>query len=494
MSVTPARATKKTWLGLAVIALPCVLYSMDLTILNLAVPKLSADLRPTATQLLWIVDIYGFLLAGFLITMGTLGDRIGRRKLLMIGAFAFGLSSLLAAYADTAETLIIARALLGIAGATLAPSTLSLIRNMFEDDKERTTAIAIWITSFSLGGALGPVLGGIILEHYGWGSVFLVAIPVMILLIITGPLLLPEYKNPEPGKIDIPSTLISLVTILTIIYGIKSLAQDGISWLALISIALSFSFGLLFIKRQHTLANPLIDFALFRKTQFSGSLGIYMFSTFVLFGMLFFIAQYLQLVLGLSPLSAGLWSLPSFAGFIIGSLTTPTLSRKFHVKSIMITGLILAAFGFALLTQLGTKNDLGMIAFSLALFSLGIAPVFTMATDIIVGSAPPERAGEAASLSETASELGGAMGIAILGSIGSFVFIRSMEGYAKSGEALNTLGGAIGYATSMPPDQASTFLMQAHAGFTLGMNWVGGISTLIALGLAVICFSIYKKA
>lgn len=493
MSSTTIRASKKTWLGLAVIALPCVLYAMDLTILNLAVPKLSTDLKPTGAQLLWIVDIYGFLLAGFLITMGTLGDRIGRRKLLMIGAVAFGVASVIAAYANSAEVLIIARALLGVAGATLAPSTLSLIRNMFENDKERTTAIAVWITSFSLGGAIGPIVGGIILEHYWWGAVFLVAIPIMVLLLIAGPILLPEYKNPDPGKIDFPSTILSLTMVLALIYGIKSLAQEGLSSVAVISIALSFFFGLLFVKRQRTLPNPLVDLELFRTPAFSGSLGIYMFSTFILFGMFFFIAQYLQLILGLSPLHAGLWSLPSFGGFIVGSMTTPLLSRKFYVKHLMITGLLLAALGFFLLTQLGTKNDLGIIAVSLALFSLGIAPVFTLSTDLVVGSAPPEHAGSASSLSETASELGGALGIAILGSIGSFIFLKSIEEYTKSINTLDTLGGTIAYAATISPDQSSVLLSLANAGFMQGMSWVGGISTLIAVVLGVICYLIYKK-
>jgi len=214
---------------LAVIALPCLLYSMDLTVLFLAVPHLSADLQPSSTQLLWITDIYGFLLAGLLITMGTLGDRIGRRRLLLLGAALFGLASLLAAYATSPGLLIAARALLGVAGATLAPSTLSLLRNMFHDHRQRTVAIAVWITSFSAGAAIGPLLGGVLLERFWWGSVFLLAVPVMLLLLVLGPMLLPEYRDPDAGRLDLGSAALSLTAVLAVIYGLKQLAQDGLS-------------------------------------------------------------------------------------------------------------------------------------------------------------------------------------------------------------------------------------------------------------------------
>src|SRR6185436_14291946 len=195
------KAGKREWIGLAVIALPCLLYSMDLTVLHLAIPRLSVDLTPSSVQLLWIIDIYGFLVAGSLITTGTLGDRIGRRRLLLVGAVLFGAGSVLAAFSRSAEMLIATRALLGIAGATIAPSTLSLIRNMFFDPRERTVAVSVWIMSFSLGGALGPDLGGILLEYFWWGSVFLISVPVMVLILVMGPMFLPEYRDPQPGRL-----------------------------------------------------------------------------------------------------------------------------------------------------------------------------------------------------------------------------------------------------------------------------------------------------
>ena len=234
---TAPRAGRREWIGLGVIALPCLLYSMDLTVLELAVPKLSADLKPTSSQLLWIMDIYGFLLAGFLLTMGTLGDRIGRRRLLLIGAAAFGFASVLAAFSRSAEMLIATRALLGIAGATLAPSTLSLIRNMFLDPDQRTFAIGVWATSFSAGAAIGPLAGGFLLVYFWWGSVFLLAVPVMALLLVLGPMLLPEFRDPEAGRLDFFSAALSLAAVLAMIYGFKQVAQDGLGWLPVLSVA-----------------------------------------------------------------------------------------------------------------------------------------------------------------------------------------------------------------------------------------------------------------
>jgi MFS transporter, DHA2 family, multidrug resistance protein len=299
----PARAGRREWIGLSVLALACVLYAMDLTVLHLAVPKLSADLQPSSAQLLWIVDIYGFLVAGSLITMGTLGDRIGRRRLLFIGAAAFGAVSLLAAFARSAEMLILLRALMGIAGATLAPSTLSLIFNMFADPQQRAAAIGVWISAFSAGSAIGPVAGGLLLEYFWWGSVFLLAIPVMALLLILGPRVLPEFRNPDAGRLDLRSAATSLLAILAIIYGLKEIAQYGLAWLPALAIAAGLAAGALFLRRQASLADPLIDLALFRIPSFNVALATNVIGVFVAVGYFLFIAQYLQLVLGLSPLT-----------------------------------------------------------------------------------------------------------------------------------------------------------------------------------------------
>ncbi len=313
------------------LALACLLYAMDLTVLHLAVPSLSADLEPSSTQLLWIVDIYGFMVAGFLVTMGTLGDRIGRRRLLMIGGAAFAAVSVLAAFSTSPEMLIATRALQGIAGATLAPvDAVADLQHVPRPEAAHRSRSGVWIMGFSAGGAVGPVLGGVLLENFWWGSVFLMAVPVMALLLVLGPRLLPEYRAPDAGRLDLTSAALSLVAILAVIFGLKQIAQDGIGWLPAASMLAGLAIGVVFVRRQRALDDPMIDLDLFRIRSFNAALAVNMLGIFVAFGYFLFVAQYLQLVLGLSPLEAGLWSLPSALGFIVGSQVAPRLLRRFR--------------------------------------------------------------------------------------------------------------------------------------------------------------------
>jgi len=499
-TVTSPRASRREWIGLAVIALPCLLYSMDLTVLNLAVPSLSADLKPSSSQLLWIVDIYGFLVAGSLITMGTLGDRIGRRRLLLIGAAAFGIASVLAAFSTSAEMLIATRALLGLAGATLAPSTLSLIRNMFLDPRQRTVAIGVWISSYSVGAAIGPLLGGLLLEHFWWGSVFLVGVPVMVLLLAVGPVLLPEYRDPKAGRLDLTSAALSLVAVLLVIYGLKQIAEDGIGWLPALSIVAGLAAGIVFVRRQRTLANPLIDLRLFQVPAFSASLATYTLATFVAFGVFVFIAQYLQLVLGLSPLQAGLWTAPFAGGFIVGSMLTPMIVRRVRPAFVMAAGSALAAAGFAVITQVDGASGLAVLVTGFVVFSLGLAPVFTLATDMIVGTAPPERAGAASAISETGSEFGGALGIAILGSIGIAVYRSEMTDAIPAGlppeaveAARDTLGGALAVAGQLPDQLGAGLLEAAREAFTHSLQLTAATSAAVAVGIAILAAILLRR-
>jgi len=486
------RATPREWIGLAVIALPCLLYSMDLTVLNLAVPRLSADLQPSSAQLLWIVDVYGFSLSGSLITMGTLGDRIDRRKLLMIGAAAFGGASVLTAFSVSAAQLIAARGLLGVAAATLAPSTLSLIRNMFADAGQRTTAIAVWVASFSAGAAIGPVVGGALLENFWWGSVFLVAVPVMVLLLVLGPVLLPEFRNPDAGRLDLASAALSMVAVLAVIYGLKQIAQDGIGPWSMLSILAGLAVGVVFVRRQRALTDPLIDLRLFRKLDFTVALATNILDFFVGFGIFLFIAQYLQSVLGLSPLNAGLWTVPWAIGFIVGSVLTPLFVRRIRPAFVMAAGLVLAAVGFVVLAEVRTVPGLAVLVIGSVLLSLGLAPMTTLATDIMVGMVPPERAGAASSISETSSEFGGALGIAVLGSIGTFVYRHHLAGAIPAGvpveaadAALSTLGGAVAVVAQLPAPFGAELLHVARAAFAQSFAVTAWISAAIAIATAL---------
>jgi MFS transporter, DHA2 family, multidrug resistance protein len=496
MSTTPeqptARATRREWIGLSIIALPCLLYSMDLTVLNLAIPKLSAELRPSSAQLLWIVDIYGFVLAGLLIPMGTLGDRIGRRKVLLFGAAAFGAASIFAAFAHSASMLVAARAVLGVGGATIAPSTLSLIRNMFHDDKQRSVAIGVWIASFSAGGAIGPLLGGVLLEYFWPGSVFLVSVPVMVLLLVVGPLLLPEYRDPSARSVDVSSVLLSLAAVLLVIYGVKRVATAPGLALPAVTIVAGVVGAIVFVRRQSRIANPLIDPTLFANARFVSALAAYTVGTLLGFGIWIFTSQYLQLVKGLSPLAAGVTSLPVFAGFTTGAFVAPVMARRIGVERLMIGGFVGTAIGFALLGLATTASPLALIVVALGIYSLALSPIFVLATDLIVGSAPAEQAGAASALSETGSEFGGAAGIAVLGSIGTAVYRHAMSLRMPAGVpgpvadgARNTIGEALRATSGMTGAVSESLHRVAQDAFTSSLNVTAWSCVVVSLLMAV---------
>jgi MFS transporter, DHA2 family, multidrug resistance protein len=500
VAITAARAGRREWVGLAVIALPCVLYAMDLTVLDLAIPHISADLEPSSTQLLWILDIYGFLVAGSLITMGGLGDRFGRRRLLLIGAATFGLTSILAAFSRNSGMLIASRALLGLAGATLAPSTLSLIRNMFLHPIQRTFAIGVWGTSYSVGGAMGPLIGGLVLQHYWWGAVFLIGVPVMLLLLLLGPVLLPEFRDPAAGRLDILSAALSLAAVLLVIFGVKQLAESGWGWIPLVAVVSGVIVGWLFVERQRRLADPLIDLQLFHSPAFTTALAAYTLATFVGFGIYIYIAQYLQLVLGLPPFKAGLYTVPSMSAYVLGSMMVPLLARRLRRVYIMSGGLAIAAVGFVVLIVMEHHPSVAILIGGMLIYSLGLCPIFILATDLIVGSAPPERAGAAAALSETSSELGGALGIALLGSIGTSVYRGAMAAAIPIGipmgvaeAARRTLGGAVSEAGRLGESSGAELLGVARESFVHAFTVTALICALISLATAVLVLMLLRE-
>jgi DHA2 family multidrug resistance protein-like MFS transporter len=491
-SEPPPRATRREWIGLSVLALACLMYVMDLTVLHLAVPAISADLQPTSAQLLWIIDIYGFFVAGALVTMGTLGDRIGRRRLLMIGAAAFGAVSVVAAFSTSAEMLIVSRAALGLAGATLAPSTLSLIFHMFQDPKQRSVAIGVWIGAFSAGSAIGPIVGGVLLEFFWWGSVFLLALPVMALLLVLGPRVLPEYRDPDAGRLDVLSSAMSIAAVLAVIYGLKLIAQDGFSSTAVASALFGLVIGVLWVRRQRVIKDPMIDVSLFRVRSFNAALSINFLSIFVMVGYFLYVAQYLQLVAGLSPLEAGIWSLPSAIAFVVVSQLAPrVLYHRFRPAYIIGAGLAIGAVGLAILTQVGVDQGLAAMVVGSVVISLGLAPVFGLTTELIVGSAPPEQAGAASGISETASELGGALGIAVLGSIGVAIYRNELARDLPAtvppevaDAARDTLGSALAAAAQLPVELGAMVIQAAQEAFVFAMQLTSGFAAVVTIILA----------
>jgi MFS transporter, DHA2 family, multidrug resistance protein len=475
MGMTERRATRREWIGLAVIALPCLVYAMDLNVLNLALPAISADLEPSGTQLLWIVDIYGFMVAGALITMGALGDRLGARRMLLIGAAAFGATSILAAFATSPAMLIAARALLGLAGATLAPSTLSLIRTMFDDPRQRTFAIGVWATSYSVGAAVGPLAGGVVLEWFWWGSVFLLGVPVMALTLLLGPRLLPARAASEGGRLDLPSAALSLLAILAVIYGLKHLAVGGS--LPGLWIALGFVAGALFVRRQRRLEDPLIDLSLFKVPTFSVALATNLVAFFVIFGMALFTAQYAQSVLGYSPLIAGLPTAAEALGFVAGSMLTARLASRFSAPTLISGGMAIGALGSLIVAT--TSTTLTPLFVGPTIGAVGLAVVITLVADMAVGAAPKDRAGGAAATSETSSELGGALGLAILGSIGAAIFRAGVPAGAPQ-----TIGDAV----------RGPFVDEAQSAFGAALTATAAISAAALLLTAVAALVVLRRS
>ena len=495
---TVPKAGAREWIGLAVLVLPVLLIAIDMTVLGFAVPYLTEDLRPTGGQLLWIIDIYGFMLAGLLVTMGSLGDRIGRRRLLMIGALGFGGASLLAAFSTTPEMLIAARALLGLAGATLMPSTMSLLRNLFLDDRQRMIAIAVWASGFSAGSALGPIVGGWLLEHFHWGSVFLINLPVMAVLLVLLPLLVKESRDPNPGRLDPLSVLLSLAAMLPAVYGIKKTAEYGPQPLPLALLFFGLLMGALFIRRQLHLEHPLIDVRLFRIRRFSVAVATNLMLVFSMVASLFFLTQYLQLVLGMSPIRAGFVLVPGMVLSVVAGFVAVTVARRLSLASVLLIGLLLVATGFMVVTLSSMEQGAIVITVAFLLIGTGIGLAETLTNDAILSAAPPARAGAASAISETAYELGGALGVALLGSLLTAAYRVGLADVpsvpaAEMDAARDTLGGAATVAEGLSAEAGGALLHAAQSAFTDGMHLTSAIATVIVLAAAAQAWFLLRR-
>nr|WP_158888591.1 MFS transporter [Amycolatopsis anabasis] len=471
-----------------------LLLAVDLTVLHLAMPKLVEDIRPSTEQFLWIADVYGFALAGFLVTMGGVGDRIGRRKLLLIGSGVFGAASVLTAFAPNAEALIGARALLGIAGATVMPSTLSLIRNVFTDPKERTAAIGLWSGIGIVGFGAGPLVGGALLTHFWWGSVFLLNVPVVVVIIALGSALVPESRDPAPGRLDPASVLLSVVGVIAIVYAVKEIAHQGFGHAdVLIAVVLGIGGLAAFTSRQLRLPEPLIDVRLFRQRAFAATVGSTLIAVFAMLAMSLVVAQYLQLVAGWSPLRAGLAGLPGPAAAIAGALLTAPLIARFGRAGTIAAGMGLSALGFLLYARIGTEVDYPFLVVAMVVFGAGLSMTLTVSTDTVLATVPKERAGAASAISETANELGGALGIAVLGSVLGAVYRDKLVlppdlPEAAAGPIRESLGTAVGMAAELPPALGVRVVDSARAAFldAAHLTMYGSAALLAGLGVSVL--------
>jgi MFS transporter, DHA2 family, multidrug resistance protein len=486
------KAGGREWTGLAVLLLPLLLVSMDVSVLYFAVPFISRDLEPSSTQQLWIFDIYGFVLAGLLITMGSLGDRIGRRRLLLIGAFCFSLASLGAAYSHSATELIAARAVQGVAGATLMPSTLALIRNMFHDEKQRRTAIAIWTSATMSGIALGPVLSGFLLDHFWWGSVFLINVPFMILLLGLAPALVPEFRAPQAGRFDFASSALSLGAVLPVIYGMQEISANGAEPVNIAAIAVGLGVGAAFVRRQARSRTPMMELALFRSRGFTGAVALNLVSMFAIVGFAIFATQYLQSVRGMNPLTAALWSMVPMAGTMTAVPLSQLLVKRVDRGYIAAGGLLVAAAGFVLLTHAQVHSGLWFVLLGASIYAGGVVTAVAVGNELIMGAVPPDRAGAASALVETSSEFGGALGMAVLGSIGVAIYRSDLAHTAPAGlpsaameASRNTLGGALSVAEHLPAQLSAQLVSAARTAFTHGLN-VASLGAAIAMIVAAV--------
>lgn len=483
----PERADACAWAGLALLSLPTVMLGLDLTLLHLTLPALALDLQPTSTQALWIMDAYGFLIAGFLITMGTLGDRIGRRKLLLIGAVAFAIASVAAAFSTSANMLIAARAALGVAGATLMPSTLALISNLFPHPRQRALGIGIWATMWGIGYALGPVVGGLLLEWFWWGAAFLIAVPVVILLLILAPFLLPEYRAPKSERVDLASVALSLAAMLPFVYGIKQIAKSSLAPDTVVAILAGVLFAWIFVRRQRRLADPLLDLSLFANRAFSVALVVLLFGLVAVGGTMLLVAQYLQLVVGYSPAVAGLWMGLAALAMIVGGTGAPLLARVIRPGFVVAGSLALSALGYLMLTQLSHGTVGVTLAVSaLALAYLGNGTIAALGTDLVVGSAPPEKAGSASAMTEMVQDLGISLGIALLGSIAGAVYHHEVLGHLPDGletTSREAVSDSLWAASAVASELPAGLMEQAQAAFIAGLQ---GAAIFNAVSVAVL--------
>jgi DHA2 family multidrug resistance protein-like MFS transporter len=480
-AMTPAidrnRGDRRRLMALAALALPTLLVAIDISVMGAALPSIARDLRPSASELLWITDSYNFLVAGSMLAMGAAGDRIGRRRMILICAAIFAVASAVGAFATSPLLVILARAVMGVAGSAIMPASMSLIGVLFTDAKARVQAMGAYMTVFLAGMAVAPFVGGLLLAHFWWGSVFLISVPVMAVTMAIAPRLLPETRSGQAPRIDLVSTLQSLAAILAIVYALKAWVNDGADVSAWLALTAGIILGGQFLRRQRRLDNPLLDLDLVRNPAAARTLAALFLTSLIMGGSSLFFNLYLQDVQGLTPLGAAWWTLPQIALMIAASNLGPWLNRRLAHRTIVVSMLLIMMLGFTLYAVLPvTWIGRPLAATGAGLAAFGIGAAFPLLMDRVISATPPERAGAGAALAQVSNELGIAVGLTVLGSLGTVVY-RARLDLPHSPAAVSVVDG-IGEATA----RGDLRLLQGvRAAFTDAYNVVGlvGLAVLV---------------
>lgn len=497
ITTRPARATPRDWAALVVLMLPVLIVSIDNTALGFALPDIARELQPSAQAQLWIVDAYPLVLAGLLVAMGNLGDRIGRRRLLLIGATGFAIVSVLAAMSTTAEMLVAMRGLLGLFGATLMPSTLSLLRTTFVDRTQRRLAIAVWATGFSVGSAIGPIVGGLLLAHFAWGSVFLIAVPVLLPLLVLAPFVIRESRDPSPGRIDLGSIVLSIVALAALAAGIKHIAADRLDVLAALLLVAAVVAGAWFVRRMLRTANPMLDVRLLAIPAFSGALLVNLLSVVALTGYLFFITQHLQLVVGLDVIDAALVLAPGAAAMVVAGLSVVWIVRRVRPGLVVAGGLTLSLLGYVVLAS-APDTGVAVVLVAFVLLGVGIGSAETLSNDLVISIVPEGKAGAASAVSETAYEIGAVLGTAVLGGILAAVYrgglvLPAGVGPVEHAAATETLAGAMTVADSLGGELGAQVAAAARAAFEHGVLVTSVAGAALMAVAVVVAFATLRR-
>ncbi|MGE0065726.1 MAG: MFS transporter [Solirubrobacterales bacterium] len=490
--MSPLSRPAGRWTVLAVICAAVLVVVIDVTVLHVAAPAMTEDLQPSSVALLWIIDVYPLVVAPLLVASGALGDRFGRKRLLLTGLVVFGFASVLAAFAWSPAVLIGARAVMGVGGAMILPATMSIVRNVFEDRDERRTAVGIWSATLAGGAAIGPLVGGFLVEHWWWGAVFLINVPVVLIVLPIALRLLPESRAAKPPPWDTTAVILSGVGILGLAFGIKEGARHGFAEpAALVALSLALVSLTVFVRRQLARPEPLLDVRLFGDRAFAIAVGCVLLAMFGLVGLELFFALYFQLVLGLEPLAASVRLLPLMIAGLAGGLLAAPLLRRLGTRATISGGLLLSTVALLPMLALGVEDEYLLLALPFVALGLGLEIALVAANDVIISAVPADRAGNAASIEETAYELGGGLGVAVLGSILAAVYSSALGpvsgvGAAGMDAAGESLGRAVDVAAGLPATVGNALVAEASDAFVTGLHVVMLASAVLLAVSAVL--------